>query len=292
MKTLLLSITLLIGISNFSSVFAQCSVSVKDSLHANGDFILNAKDPIGTPPFTYTWTIVDGNAQPLPHWESMDHDSVIIDMVTLQNAYGCVSYKPCMTDGIGCQTCAQDTALVNVNFPCFSQYVTSIVGPNQVSISLVNNMPPFLIVNQMVTWTDGDNANQAAPYMGPVTTITYNPGPNPTTDKFNVCVMTTLQTGGCIYCDSVQYTNNLAVKDQSLKSLQVNPNPVNTYTTIKSPSIIQSIQLFNALGQKIVIPISWNDKEAMLHFEQVSKGVYIVRIQTANGVIDRRLIKD
>lgn len=205
MKTLFLTIALFVGIVNLSDVNAQCSVSVKDSLHANGEFVLNVKDPIGVAPFTFTWIIVDGNNQPLPHWESADHDSVKIDMNVLQSAYGCVLYSLCMTDNAGCQTCMQDTSLVNVSFPCFSQFNTAIVGTNQVSLTLVSDIPPFLILNQIITWTDGDNTSQSAPYLGPGTVITYNPGPNPTTDKFDVCIMSILQTGGCIFCDLVKY---------------------------------------------------------------------------------------
>lgn len=74
--------------------------------------------------------------------------------------------------------------------------------------------------------------------------------------------------------------------------MQIAPNPVNASATIKSPTIIQSIQVFNALGQSIAIDSDINKKEAVLHFENVSRGVYIVRIQTESGVVERRLIKE
>ena len=126
MKKLLLGVSLTLGFWSLSH--AQCSVEVNDSLLSTYDYILNADNETGTGPFTYSWTVTDGNGIPVPYTVNPGGDSVTIDAATLQNNYGCVIYQLCMTDMVGCTTCSSDTAALQVPFPCFSQFTSSIVG--------------------------------------------------------------------------------------------------------------------------------------------------------------------
>lgn len=291
MKKLLLGISLALGC--FSLSYAQCSVEVNDSLLSTYDYILNADNETGTGPFTYSWTVTDGNGIPVPYTVSTGGDSVTIDAATLQNNYGCVIYQLCMTDMVGCTTCSSDTAALQVPFPCFSQFTSSIVGQNQVSITLNSSIPPFLIVNQLVTWTDGNGQGQGIPYMGPGTIVTYTPGASNPSNKFFCCVMTTTINGGCISCDSIQYTNSaLGIHELEKTKLHIAPNPASSVTKIESASAIETLKLVNSLGQSVSTNHSIENNVARINLSELPKGVYIVEVSTEAGIFKQRLIKE
>jgi hypothetical protein len=291
MKKLLLCVSLTLGF--FSISHAQCSVEVNDSLLSTYDYILNADNETGTGPFTYSWTVTDGNGVPISYTSSPGGDSITIDAMTLQNNYGCVIYQLCMTDMLGCTTCSSDTAAMQVPFPCYSQFTSSIVGQNQVSITLNSSMPPFLITNQFAYWTDGNGQGQGIPYTGPGTIINYTPGASNPSNKFFCCIMTTTVNGGCISCDSIQYTNSaLTIDDLENKSLHITPNPAAFVTRVESSSAIEAIQLYNSVGQSIKADYLLENNSAWLSVSDLPKGIYLVEVITQSGTFKERMIKD
>lgn len=291
MKKLLLGVSLALGCATFSH--AQCSVEVNDSLMSNYDYILNAVNITGTGPFVYNWTVTDGNGMPVSFTTSAGGDSILIDAVTLQNNYGCVIYQLCITDMNNCTTCASDTAALQVPFNCYSAFSSSIVGQNQVSITLNSTMPPFLIVNQMIMWTDGNGQGQGTPYIGPGTMVTYTPGPSNPSNKFFCCILTNTTNGGCISCDSIQYTNSsLGLNELKNDGLQLAPNPASSVVTITHSSPIEAVSLFNAQGQKLVVSYSLNGGIAQLNIAEFPKGIYVVEVSTEKGLSKQRLVKE
>ncbi len=291
MKKLLLSISLTLGFLSFS--YAQCSVQVNDSLLSNYDYILNAVNATGTAPFVYNWTVTDGNGMPVMYTSTWDGDSITIDAMTLQNNYGCVIYQLCMTDANNCTTCSSDTAALQVPYPCYSQFNSSIVGPNQVSLTLMSSIPQWMITNQFVTWTDGNGQGQGIPYMGPGTILTYTPGASNPSNKFFCCIMTTAINGGCISCDSIQYTNStLSLDELTNNTLHITPNPASSVVKIESNSGIEAIKLLNSVGQSVILNYSVEGDSAWLNVSELPKGIYIVEVSTVAGAFKQRIIKE
>lgn len=289
MKKLLLSIALVLGAL---TSHAQCSVQVNDSLMSNYDYVLNATNQTGTGPFTYTWTVSDGNGMPIPHTVSGGGDSCTIDAMTLQNSYGCIIYQLCMSDMTGCVTCAGDTSTLQVPFSCYSAFTSNIIGPNQVAVTLNSNMPPYIIMNQMAMWTNGDGQNDGMPYTAPGIVVNYVPGTNPS-DKFFLCVITNTVNGGCIYCDSVQYRNSTAgISESKAVKLSIAPNPVSSVATIQSSAVIEKLEMFNSLGQSLKVNATLNDSTAEVNTADLPKGIYMVRVTTALGTFEERMIKE
>ncbi len=290
MKKLLLSIALSLGAVSISQ--AQCSVEVNDSLLANYDYVLNAFNQTGTGPFVYNWTVTDGNGMPITYTSSTGSDSITIDAATLQNSYGCIIYQLCMTDMMGCTTCAGDTAMVTVPFPCYSQFSSSITGQNQVSITLNSSIPPFMITSQYVTWTDGNGQGQGVPYMGPGTIVNYVPGSNQS-NKFFCCILTNTVNGGCISCDSIQYTNSgLGIQELGSRDLRISPNPASANATIESTAAIEQIAVYNAFGQLVSVDYTLDNSTAKLTVSGLAKGIYMVRVSTSLGIFEERLVKE
>lgn len=292
MKTLLLSISLMLGIT--STANAQCSVQVNDSLLSNFDYVLNAVNPTGTAPFTYNWTVTNGVGMPIQVTYNMGGDSLTIDAFTLQNSYGCIIYQLCMTDANGCTTCTGDTSISQIPYPCYSAFNSSITGPNQVSVDHVFSMPmpQFMIMSQFLTWTDGNGQNQTMPFVGP-TIIDYTPGPSNTSNKFFCCVVTTTVNGGCISCDSIQYTNSsLSLDEMKNTELHISPNPASSVVKIEGSSPIEAVSLFNAQGQKLVVSYSLNGGVAQLNIAEFPKGIYVVEVSTEKGLSKQRFVKE
>ncbi len=291
MKKLLLGVSLSLGFMASSN--AQCSIEVNDSLMSNYDYILNAVNATGTAPFVYNWTVTDGNGIPVPFTTSSGGDSITIDAMTLQNNYGCVIYQLCMTDNNNCTTCASDTAALQVPFNCYSAFSSSIVGQNQVSITLNSSMPPYLIMNQMVMWTDGNGQGQGTPYMGPGTIVTYTPGPSNPSNKFFCCILTNTINGGCISCDSIQYTNSaLSLDELKNDGLHLAPNPASSVVKIEGSFPIEVLSLFNVQGQKLLVSYSLTGNTAQLNIAELPKGIYTVEVSTEKGLFKQRFVKE
>lgn len=284
MKLLLFTSTLLLSIS---SAFGQCSVTINDSLYLDYSYVLNATNVVGQAPFQYNWTVTDGNGIPLQFIQNSTGDSITITPQTIQGAYGCVIYQLCMTDALNCTTCTQpDTSGLQVPFNCYSAFNSTMVGPNQFAISVFNDIPPFLIVTQFMQWTDGDGQGQGMPYMGPATVLTYTPGPQNTNDKFYLCVMSLLTTGGCMSCDSIPYS--MAGLNEDILNFNLSPNPANDLIKIKGDYSIESVSIIDVTGSMIQSKEMIPTKELEIVVDDLPNGIYLLRIETSEGTSLKR----
>lgn len=284
MKLLLFTSTLLLSIF---SAFGQCSVTINDSLYLDYSYVLNATNVVGQAPFQYNWTVTDGNGIPLQFIQNSTGDSITITPQTIQGAYGCVIYQLCMTDALNCTTCTQpDTSGLQVPFNCYSAFNSTMVGPNQFAISVFNDIPPFLIVTQFMQWTDGDGQGQGMPYMGPATVLTYTPGPQNTNDKFYLCVMSLLTTGGCMSCDSIPYS--MAGLNEDILNFNLSPNPANEVLKIKGDFSIESVSIIDVTGSMILSKEMIPTKELEIAVDDLPNGIYLLRIETSEGTSLKR----
>ena len=74
-------------------------------------------------------------------------------------------------------------------------------------------------------------------------------------------------------------------------SINIYPNPTSKEVNISSESFINSIEVFNSLGQK-VYQNNLKAKEKTLDINSFSKGIYIIGVNTDKGYIRKKLIKD
>lgn len=275
---------------SFKSLYSQCSVQVNDSLYSNYNYVLNAINVVGQAPFQFNWTVTDGNGMNVSYSTNTAGDSLTIDAQVIQNSYGCIIYQLCMTDALMCTTCTQgDTSTLQVPMNCFSAFSSSIVGSNQVSVTLNSNIPPFLIMQQFLSWTDGQGAGQGMPYMGPGTVVTYTPGPNNTNDKFFLCMMTNLVNGGCISCDSIPYMV-AGINELSDNKLILYPNPTEDLINIDSDYDLQTIKITSMSGILVMETILEGQNEYQLDLSEIPSGLYIAEITSMNGLQTKRRI--
>ena len=79
------------------------------------------------------------------------------------------------------------------------------------------------------------------------------------------------------------------VKDDN--SITLYPNPTNKEVNISSENIINSIEVFNSLGQS-VYKTNVKSREKVIDINSLSKGVYVIGVNTEKGYIKKKLIKN
>ena len=74
-------------------------------------------------------------------------------------------------------------------------------------------------------------------------------------------------------------------------SITLYPNPTSKDVNISSENIINSIEVFNSIGQR-VYQTKVNSKSKSINISSLSKGVYIIVANTDKGYIRKKLIKN
>ena len=82
--------------------------------------------------------------------------------------------------------------------------------------------------------------------------------------------------------------SNILAEDNSIT---LYPNPASKEINLSSENIINSIDIFNSLGQK-VYQTNVKAKGKTLDINSLSKGVYIIGVNTENGYVRKKLVKD
>lgn len=82
--------------------------------------------------------------------------------------------------------------------------------------------------------------------------------------------------------------NEIKLEDNSVT---LYPNPTNKDVNISSENIINSVEVFNSIGQK-VYQTNVKAKGKTFDINSLSKGVYIIGVNTENGYVRKKLIKN
>ena len=85
----------------------------------------------------------------------------------------------------------------------------------------------------------------------------------------------------------------VGLEDISLEnnSITLYPNPTNSEINIESENIINSIDIFNSFGQKVYME-TINSKEKSIGVSYLNNGVYVIVLNTDNGLIHKKIIKN
>ena len=83
---------------------------------------------------------------------------------------------------------------------------------------------------------------------------------------------------------------SLSLEDESLaQSLSFYPNPVHDFLTIESNIPLTKVEIYSILGNKVK---DINSNFNSIPMDALSTGIYIVRIQSKNGYVIKKLIKE
>ena len=93
------------------------------------------------------------------------------------------------------------------------------------------------------------------------------------------------------------YTQNfteevLSINDNDIGSSIFFINPVSSNWEVKSIDVIESISIFNVLGQNVLRNANVSSKERLINTQDWITGVYILEVITEKGKITKRIIKN
>ncbi len=81
-----------------------------------------------------------------------------------------------------------------------------------------------------------------------------------------------------------------SVKETTISGIEIYPNPVSGSMNIRSNELIKSVTIFNITGQVEKI-MSINANNALIDMQDISSGIYFIKVNTNNGVVTQRIIK-
>ena len=125
-----------------------------------------------------------------------------------------------------------------------------------------------------------------------------NPINNPTsytnTTIYNqtLGIRVTNSATGCYNISTMDITVlSLGINDTEIVPLQFAPNPVKTNLKLQSTIVLQSVIIYNVLGQKVYEKII-NDTSAILDLSNLKTGNYLIKIDAETGQKVIRIVKE
>jgi hypothetical protein len=94
-----------------------------------------------------------------------------------------------------------------------------------------------------------------------------------------------------VYIDNIYFTSNsLGVKDFTKSNIKMYPNPTASVFTIEANEIVESVSLFNVLGQE-VLTNKFNANTVSLDISNLQTGVYVVKTMVGGVSSTSRIVK-
>ena len=81
------------------------------------------------------------------------------------------------------------------------------------------------------------------------------------------------------------------VENESLVTLNMYPNPASDVLNISSQSTINTVEIFNVLGQK-VITMQVEDTSAEINVSNLNAGVYLIKYEINNSISTKKFVKN
>ena len=86
-------------------------------------------------------------------------------------------------------------------------------------------------------------------------------------------------------------TTTLSIDENvALSDVKLFPNPAASEVNIQTPSIIDSVSLFDMSGKQVLSLNDLNTQNHKLNLQNLSKGLYLVRVKSQNTVINKKLL--
>lgn len=107
---------------------------------------------------------------------------------------------------------------------------------------------------------------------------------------FNISLFTRNQAD--CECSSVQVKsirNSMSTSKVTGDKVSIFPNPSSGLVNVEASSKIQSITVYNVLGDVVEAAQTLKDRTATLRMHGVAEGVYLIKVTTEQGVVTRRV---
>jgi len=83
-------------------------------------------------------------------------------------------------------------------------------------------------------------------------------------------------------------SSTLGVEDEDMldQKISIYPNPASTYINIKSQTPITSVEIFDAIGRKVIT----KNETTKLRVDLLTSGVYVLKVISENEIFTKRII--
>ncbi len=199
----------------------------------------------------------------------------------------------------------------------FLEQSTDVIKGETYTITVAGNINGIAETSQFVVFFDFDqdgifNPDTEGYYIG---SITGSTGVDGQTVSNQITIPTDILTGPTrmrvmktyrlvpenpcsltyAYGQSEDYTinvvENLGTNDIANQSIKVYPNPVKDVVNLQTSKEVNTIAIYNLAGQKIISK-EVNIINPSLNVSSLPKGVYILKVETNEGSISHKIIKE
>ena len=186
--------------------------------------------------------------------------------------------------GYGAQYAPTDVS--TMQYVHFDYYTTNSTNFKLVLISSTGEKDFVLPTSQPIVLNTWKSVNIPMSYF---TALEFN---SPTWFQFKFDVTTiTPGTPNVVFIDNVYFTsNNLGVKDFTSSNIKMYPNPTSSVFTIEANEIVESVSLFNVLGQEVLAK-NPNSNSVTLDIANLQTGVYVVKTMIGGVLSTSRIVK-
>ena len=222
-----------------------------------------------------------------------------LEIINLSNNTKLISLRIALNSNLTSLDISQNTALTSLS--CDSNNLSSLDVSNNTALTFLlcynNNITSLDLTNNTeltYLYCGTNNLNSLDAKNGYNTNFSYfNANFNPDLYCINLDNEIYSTANWSSNIDAQSYFNEdcaaLGLNDELLaKSITLYPNPVSEILIIDSTIPLTRVEIFSLLGQKV--------KDINSHFNSInvsnlSKGVYIVKLQSENGFTTKKIIK-
>jgi hypothetical protein len=94
----------------------------------------------------------------------------------------------------------------------------------------------------------------------------------------------------CCTCDNLDHTGVKEV-DNKYEIVEIYPNPASSTFTITSTEKIESVKIYNIIGE-LLFTETPNNIQSTININQFSKGIYFVEIKTEKRIVRKKIVKE
>lgn len=90
---------------------------------------------------------------------------------------------------------------------------------------------------------------------------------------------------------AITVRNVTGIIDSASERIKIYPVPASDILRLSSTEIVNSIEIFNAMGQSVK-RMNHNENNGSIFIGDLAKGLYIIKLSTSTDLITRRIIKE
>ncbi|MBK6986132.1 MAG: T9SS type A sorting domain-containing protein [Bacteroidetes bacterium] len=181
------------------------------------------------------------------------------------------SYTVVGTNSVGCVSSTFATSSVTVNS------LPSITATSDDALICAGETASLTVSGTSTSYTWNTSATGTSISVSPTVTTNYTV----TGTDANGCENNAVITQSVSLCTGINQLSN------STNELSIFPNPSSTNLTVKTDEEIQTISIYNSLGALVQ-----TEKTNVFSVEQLSSGLYILKVKTEKGTTTIRFIKE